>query len=225
MEDSEMDTRSRALCDLCKSVACGCSELSDTSYPSTPVSPIAGEPETYVHRLGQIKSFDATLGTRSYWGFGTSGSRGVAIVLMPRFTGTVLRYFRDSDGRLMPMDIDSGFRIVNVYASNDFRSQKDFFAALDNHLVGPSRVVLVGDFNCMLDRIDRRTFRGTATKWTDRRGEGALRELVDELGLIDAWHALRLAQSGMTWAGRSTRSRIDTFTSRRHWLPVCIPHG
>ncbi|KAL3181065.1 hypothetical protein MRX96_037123 [Rhipicephalus microplus] len=62
---------------------------------------------------------------------------------MPRFTGSVLRYFRDTDGRLMWMDLDSGIRIVNVYAPNDLRSQKEFFAALDNHLVGPSRVVLV----------------------------------------------------------------------------------
>lgn len=167
--------------------------------------------ETYVHRLGQIRSFDATFGTRSYWGYGASGSRGVAIVLMPRFTGSVLRYFRDTDGRLMWMDLDSGIRIVNVYAPNDLRSQKEFFAALDNHLVGPSRVVLVGDFNCVLDPIDRRTFRGTPPKWSDRRGEGVLRELVDELGLIDAWRALRPAQSGMTWTGRSARSRIDRF--------------
>ncbi|KAH8018530.1 hypothetical protein HPB51_008407 [Rhipicephalus microplus] len=130
---------------------------------------------------------------------------------MPRFTGSVLRYFRDTDGRLMWMDLDSGIRIVNVYAPNDLRSQKEFFAALDNHLVGPSRVVLVGDFNCVLDPIDRRTFRGTPPKWSDRRGEGVLRELVDELGLIDAWRALRPAQSGMTWTGRSARSRIDRF--------------
>ncbi|KAL3258581.1 hypothetical protein MRX96_046391 [Rhipicephalus microplus] len=67
--------------------------------------------ETYVHRLSQITSFDATFGTRSYWGFGASGSRGVAIILMPRFTGSVLRYFRDTDGRIMWMDLDSGIRI------------------------------------------------------------------------------------------------------------------
>ncbi|KAL3211904.1 hypothetical protein MRX96_036184 [Rhipicephalus microplus] len=43
MKDSEMDSRSPAPCDLCKSVVCGYSELLDTSCPSTPVSPIAGE--------------------------------------------------------------------------------------------------------------------------------------------------------------------------------------
>ncbi|KAH8027306.1 hypothetical protein HPB51_004218 [Rhipicephalus microplus] len=61
---------------------------------------------------------------------------------MPRFTGFVLRYFRDTNGSLMWMDLDSGIRIVNVYAPGDFRSQKEFFAVLDDHLVGPSRVVL-----------------------------------------------------------------------------------
>ncbi|KAL3231824.1 hypothetical protein MRX96_023253 [Rhipicephalus microplus] len=43
VEDSEMNARSPAPCDLCKSVVCGCSELSDTSYLSTPVSPIASD--------------------------------------------------------------------------------------------------------------------------------------------------------------------------------------
>ncbi|KAL3255533.1 hypothetical protein MRX96_017437 [Rhipicephalus microplus] len=145
---------------------------------------------------------------------------------MLHFTGSVLHYFRDSDGPLMSMDLDCGIRIVNVCAPNDYRSQKDFFAELYNRQVGPSRVVHVGDFNWVLDRIDCRTFRGTAPKWSDRPGEGALRELVDKLGLIDAWRALRPDQSGMTWAGKSARSRIDHFyVSRRHWLPVCIPRG
>ncbi|KAH8027307.1 hypothetical protein HPB51_004219 [Rhipicephalus microplus] len=93
---------------------------------------------------------------------------------MPRFTGFVLRYFRDTNDSLMWMDLDSGIRIVNVYAPGDFRSQKKFFAVLDDHLVGPSRVVLVGDFNCVLDRIDCQTFRGAAPKWTDRNGEAVL---------------------------------------------------
>ncbi|KAL3255532.1 hypothetical protein MRX96_017436 [Rhipicephalus microplus] len=44
VDDSEMDARSQASCDLCKSVACDCSELSGTSYLSIPFSPIAGEP-------------------------------------------------------------------------------------------------------------------------------------------------------------------------------------
>lgn len=37
--------------------------------------------ETFVCRLSQIKTFDATFHTRSYWSFGASGSRGVTIVM------------------------------------------------------------------------------------------------------------------------------------------------
>ncbi|KAL3255529.1 hypothetical protein MRX96_017433 [Rhipicephalus microplus] len=44
VEDSEMDARSQASCDVCKSVACDCSDFSDTSYPFIPVPPTAGEP-------------------------------------------------------------------------------------------------------------------------------------------------------------------------------------
>ncbi|KAH7972392.1 hypothetical protein HPB52_011876 [Rhipicephalus sanguineus] len=189
ISDSGTEQRNDVPCSICGQIGCDCSELLHKSYPSRTPSPEAGEPETNVYRLSQIKSFDATFHTRSYWSFGASGSRAVAIILMPRFTGSVLRYSRDSDGRLLSMDPDYGIRIVNIYVPNQFRSQKDFFAALDNHLVGPTRVVL----------------------WTDRRGEIVLRELVDELGLVDAWCNLRPGLSVMTWTGRSARSRIDRF--------------
>ncbi|KAL3237881.1 hypothetical protein MRX96_048156 [Rhipicephalus microplus] len=145
VEDSEMDAGSPTPCDLCY-LSRAAKQNAVIELARARKVDILVPQETYVHRLGQIRSFDATFGTRSYWGYGASGSRGVAIVLMPRFTGSVLCYFRDTDGRLMWMDPDSGIRIVNLYAPNDFRSQKDFFAALDNHLVGPSRVVLVGGF-------------------------------------------------------------------------------
>ncbi|KAH7986718.1 hypothetical protein HPB52_024774 [Rhipicephalus sanguineus] len=48
-------------------------------------------------------------------------------------------------------------------------------------------------------------------KYRDRKGDLELRELVDELGLVDAWRTLRPVQSGMTWTGRGSRSRIDRF--------------
>lgn len=166
--------------------------------------------ETFVHRLEQIKFFDRTFGTRSYWSYGATGSRGVAIILMPRFSGTVLRHSRDSDGRVLSMDFDCGVRLVNIYAPCKPREKREFFATLDSYLVGPSRVILVGDFNCVLEASDRVSYRGTWLK-RDKAGEPALREFVDELGLVDAWRALRPSQSGMTWMGRAAKSRIDRF--------------
>ncbi|KAL3251943.1 hypothetical protein MRX96_054993 [Rhipicephalus microplus] len=129
---------------------------------------------------------------------------------MPRFTGSVLRYARDSDGRVLSVDLDSGVRIVNVYAPVQYRQQKDFFNSLDSCLVGPSRVILVGDFNCVLEQADHVTLKGTP-KFRDRNGDLELRELVQELGLVDAWRSLRPLQSGMTWTGRGSRSRIGRF--------------
>ncbi|KAH7942926.1 hypothetical protein HPB52_002701 [Rhipicephalus sanguineus] len=94
---------------------------------------------------------------------------------MPRFTGSVLRHARDSEGRVLSVDLDS-----------------------------------VGDFNCVLEQVDRVSPKGTP-KYRDRKGDLELRELVDELGLVDAWRTLRPVQSGMTWTGRGSRSRIDRF--------------
>lgn len=74
--------------------------------------------ETYIHRVGQIRQFDSNFGTRSLWSFGGTGSRGVGIVLMPQYKGSILRHSRDSDGRVLSIDLDCGTRIVNIYAPN-----------------------------------------------------------------------------------------------------------
>lgn len=169
--------------------------------------------ETYLHRAGQIRQFDSNFGTRSLWSFGGTGSRGVGIILMPRYTGSILRHSRDSDGRLLSIDLDCGTRIVNVYAPNTrpAGTQRDFFKTLDSYLVGPSRLVLVGDFNCTLFASDRLSHRGVPRRREPGSGCTALRELVDELGLVDAWSLLRQGQSGMTWTGRGAQSRLDRF--------------
>ncbi|KAH7983086.1 hypothetical protein HPB52_009123 [Rhipicephalus sanguineus] len=51
----------------------------------------------------------------------------------------------------------------------------------------------VGDFNCVLEQVDRVSLEGTP-KYRDRKGDLELRELVDELGLVDAWRTLRPVQ-------------------------------
>lgn len=147
--------------------------------------------ETFIHRLGQISHFDRIFRTRSFWSYGATGSRGTAIVLMPNFDCLVIRHARDSEGRVLSVDLDCGIRIVNVYAPTRSKDQREFFATLEPYLVGPSRLILVGDFNCVFEQVDRIPHRGTPNQ-KDRRANVVLRELVDGLGLVDAWRVLRL---------------------------------
>ncbi|KAH7940213.1 hypothetical protein HPB52_022128 [Rhipicephalus sanguineus] len=56
----------------------------------------------------------------------------------------------------------------------------------------------VGDFNCVLEQVDRVSLKGTP-KYRDRKGDLELRELVDELGLVDAWRTLRPDLGGSEW--------------------------
>lgn len=167
--------------------------------------------ETYIHSAAQIRNFDSSFKTRSLWSFGRTGSCGVAIVLMPHFEGSVLRHSRDSEGRTLWIDLDCGIRVVNVYAPLRPRSkQAEFFHTLDDILLGPSRVVVAGDFNVVLNTTDRSSNRGKRVA-RDYTGVKALRTLVDELELVDAWRALRPGQAGMTWTGRGSQSRLDRF--------------
>ncbi|KAH7968495.1 hypothetical protein HPB52_009014 [Rhipicephalus sanguineus] len=62
------------------------------------------------------------------------------------------------------------------------------------------------------EEMDRVSLKGNP-KYRDRKGDLELRELVDELGLVDAWRTLRPVHTrqGEGCAGRGSRSRIDRF--------------
>lgn len=87
---------------------------------------------------------------------------------------------------------------------------REFFDSLEDRLVGPAHIVLMGDFNCVLHPEDHRALRGTPRSLgRDYRGTQALGNLVDELDLRDSWRALQPGRDGMTWASRGLESRTD----------------
>lgn len=86
--------------------------------------------------------------------------RGVALLFL-RDTGlSVLRHAHDNDGRIVSVDLNNGIRIINNYAPSRY-GQGPFFKSLEDKMVGPARVILAGDFNCVLHPEDRRSPRGT----------------------------------------------------------------
>lgn len=174
--------------------------------------------ETYVYELRQIRFFDQNHRTKSYWSYGRSGSCGVAVILMPHFQGKVLRYSRDNSGRLLVVDLDSGVRLVCVYAPNKGSEQSNFYENLDSHFVGASRVIVAGDFNCIFSLEDKNKHKKGPFRLT--RGAKVLRKLFQDIGVIDAWHMLRPQQVGYTWTGRGLQTRIDRFHISKSLSPT-----
>ena len=78
--------------------------------------------ETHVNDLKFKFQIDKIFNCQSYWSFGTSDSRGVAILLMNNFNKTVHKFEKDTEGRILSVKISSSFadlNIVNIYAPNE----------------------------------------------------------------------------------------------------------
>lgn len=164
--------------------------------------------ETYVRMWPQIRKFDRTYKTMSFWSFGSKGSAGTAIIIMPKCKTRVVKHERDSEGRILSVDLDIGIRIICIYAPNKAKDQVPFFEELDTRMIGAARVILAGDFNCVIDIRNDRT--GKQLKKITTGGK-ALERLTGDINLVDAWRIKNVGASGMTWTGRGLQTRIDRF--------------
>ncbi|KAK8767124.1 hypothetical protein V5799_006095 [Amblyomma americanum] len=171
--------------------------------------PILALRETCIQIMDQIENNDAKFNRKSYWSFGRKGSRGVALLFLRDIGLAVLHHNRDTAGRTIAVDLNNVTRIINVYAPYLY-GQQAFFERLEEQMVGPTRVILMEDFNCALFSEDRSSLRRAPRRLGHGyRGAHALGTLVDELGLAECWRALQPGRAGMTWKGQGLESRID----------------
>ena len=76
--------------------------------------------------------------------FGIGKSAGVAILVSPKFSGKIIRYVHDTDGRILSLlaDLNSlNFNIICVYAPNTVSHRKLFSNHLHTFFLSP------GDLN------------------------------------------------------------------------------
>ena len=62
--------------------------------------------------------------------FGIGKTAGVAILVSPKFSGKIIRYVHDTDGRILSLIVDLNsfkFNIICVYAPNNVSDRKLFF--------------------------------------------------------------------------------------------------
>lgn len=83
--------------------------------------------ETFFRTTRQMRLFDKRHRTKSYWSLGYEGRQGVGIILMPNSRVKVIRHARDSEGRVVWVDLDCGLRVVCVYAPTNGVRQREFF--------------------------------------------------------------------------------------------------
>ena len=87
---------------------------------------------THVSCRKQAVCFERLWSGQCFWSFGTGKSAGVAVLFRSGFSGKIVRFLTDSDGRVLSLLIDlNGFKLnlVNlvIYSPNVISDRKIFF--------------------------------------------------------------------------------------------------
>lgn len=101
------------------------------------------------------------------WSTGNKRNEGVGI-LVKGWRFKILNSIHIERGRalLVKVEVDGFvFRVVNVYAFTSKKERIKLFEKLKHFLGGREPLLVLGDFNCILEEVDRRGGRGGGVGW------------------------------------------------------------
>ncbi len=143
-------------------------------------------------------------------------SRGVCIMFKKDLNYNIIDVHKCENGRLLIVNVeinDDTYSFINVYSPNESAQRSEFFAKvqcwIDKYVINKGNIVLGGDFNCAVDKIDRRN-----TSVTLDRSVSSLRKLMAAYQLTDVWrkvHSDKICYTFIDPSGRGFDSRIDLF--------------
>ena len=153
---------------------------------------------------------------KSLWsGSNENRNDGVAILIKnPSILvkgSTVVRDGRALLAHLTFMGRD--FNLLNIYGFNNKNDRHDLLENLQPHMLGRTPLVLGGDFNCILNRSDR---RGAGDDFKVDKTSVLLQGLCRDFKLKDCFKTLHPREEGFTWfsSDGSRASRIDYIFTR-----------
>ena len=164
----------------------------------------------YCYLLQKTFSTEQSINTwRSEWGrnifynHGSNHSKGVMILVNPRYQLEVIRSTKDKNGRSIILEIkldNQNLVLANVYAPNDIQQQIKFYQNLNQTLRGFSdrNLIIGGDFNCALTPKDRESVK-----------QGSIKHTV----INDIWREINPQALSFTWHDKASKSqsRLDFF--------------
>ena len=157
-----------------------------------------------------------------YFNNGTSGSRGVCVMVSPHRSLSLKRRIQDDSGRAIILEFEHqerSFVVGSIYCPN--RDETDTMIFVDNALadLDCSAILLGGDFNCVLSEVaDRSSLpetsvgHGGPTSHSAPRRREALLSTMRDYGLTDVWREFHPNEKEFTFFRRGQRrSRLDMF--------------
>lgn len=154
---------------------------------------------------------------------GTNHSAGVCILFKSTFTLT--NHIASHSGRVIVADFTSNFhafRVVCVYAPNQYLVRGPFFQDLYQFSTIAHPVFLFGDFNAVFDRSLDRT--SSEIDFVHRDTSIQLHDLFGHFDVVDIWRSLHPAMKRFTWTrpDGSWSSRIDLIGVPQVWSYFAI---
>ena len=154
-------------------------------------------------------------GGKFFYSYRSSHSKGVMILVNPRYKLDVIKSCKDKNGRFIILDTkleNQHLVLVNIYSPNDTSQQIKFFQELNKTLTNyaDNNLIIGGDFNCALTPKDRKSVIQATNKHMVIK---EVRNLYSHFHLTDIWRQLNPQTLSFTWHGKAfkTQSRLDFF--------------
>ena len=141
-------------------------------------------------------------------------SRDVTWLISRRLDATCALVLSDPVGRLCVVDVtikDKAFRLTGVDGPNATSELPAFFRRIEPYVIPSMRVILVGDWNAILDpNLDR----GAISAGTNTLDARYFREFVQKLDLIDKFRERHPNKIAWTWTGRGASAQLYSYLDR-----------
>ena len=146
--------------------------------------------------------------------YGSHVSAGVSLQVGRSLDADVVVVFAGDGGRLVVADVavkSFKFRLVAVYASNIAAERVSFFRRLAPFLDDTKWLVLMGDWNAILDPKRDKVGRGAsrAGRW-----ESSLVSFVTRHGLVDRFRLDHPGREMWTWLDSSPSAKVGSYLDR-----------
>ena len=163
----------------------------------------------------QVTRFDSNFHedilSRDYLSFSAyfdGRSRGITWLVSRRLVATCVLVLSDPAGRLCVLDVaikDKAFWLIGVYGPNAISELPDFFRRIEPFVIPSKRVILVGDWNAVLDPdLDR----GAISAGTNTLDARYFREFVERLDLVDKFRERHPNKIAWTWTGSGASDQL-----------------
>lgn len=161
-------------------------------------------------------------GAPFYTSNGLQNARGVAILIKKALPHKILRQAKDTDGRILLLDVEIGdttYTIGSVYAPTQDKPQlqASFLDELERLLdtMTSENLIIGGDLNCLLcPSLDKNSQNPVPISSSIFRGR--ILGMLEERLLLDLWRVRQPRARGYTFRRGSYMSRLDYLLVSNH---------